>query len=508
MDLTGNRNMKSSNEEKIKKTLKTTIVILSVISILIIILIGLLYVQKKKALKIFIDGADNTKIMDSKIVFEGDKIYITIKTFAKQVGYEVFDGEYKQSYIEDKNKCYIKNKDEVRSYVLDSNQIYKKIITTNEVSNYEYFEIDEPVKKINGELYASINGISNGCNVAISYNKENNKIDIYTLSKLVTSYTAQGTKFEKTSALVGEDVNYSNQKAILYGMMVVKNDEKKFGVCDLKGQTIMSQIIGFKTSDTIYDTQTASELKIEGEPIYFDNSPDSLAIMRHTCAHLMAEAIKSLYPEAQFFVGPVVEEGFYYDFRVNHKIGEEDLAKIESKMKEIAKKGEQITKYHLPRQEAIEKFKGDDLKQAVISRIPQGDGTLSIYSQGDFEDLCRGPHLPTLKLLNAFKLTKIAGAYLGGDEKAEMLVRIYGIAFADKESLNQYLRQMEEAKKRDHRKVGTEMELFTFDEEIGKHIARTRLINKYNRVVAGINRILLKLVESDMRFLRTRQVRS
>lgn len=229
----------------------------------------------------------------------------------------------------------------------------------------------------------------------------------------------------------------------------------------------MSQIIGFKTSDTIYDTQTASELKIEGEPIYFDNSPDSLAIMRHTCAHLMAEAIKSLYPEAQFFVGPVVEEGFYYDFRVNHKIGEEDLAKIESKMKEIAKKGEQITKYHLPRQEAIETFKGDDLKQAVISRIPQGDGTLSIYSQGDFEDLCRGPHLPTLKLLNAFKLTKIAGAYLGGDEKAEMLVRIYGIAFADKESLNQYLRQMEEAKKRDHRKVGTEMELFTFNEEIG-----------------------------------------
>ncbi|EES89234.1 threonine--tRNA ligase [Helicobacter canadensis MIT 98-5491] len=252
----------------------------------------------------------------------------------------------------------------------------------------------------------------------------------------------------------------------------------------------MSQIIGFKTSDTIYDTQTASELKIEGEPIYFDNSPDSLAIMRHTCAHLMAEAIKSLYPEAQFFVGPVVEEGFYYDFRVNHKIGEEDLAKIESKMKEIAKKGEQITKYHLPRQEAIEKFKNDDLKQAVISRIPQGDGTLSIYSQGDFEDLCRGPHLPTLKLLNAFKLTKIAGAYLGGDEKAEMLVRIYGIAFADKESLNQYLRQMEEAKKRDHRKVGTEMELFTFDEEIGAGLPIW--LPKGARLRRNIERLLTK----------------
>ncbi|HIS08553.1 MAG TPA: threonine--tRNA ligase [Candidatus Scatomorpha intestinipullorum] len=229
----------------------------------------------------------------------------------------------------------------------------------------------------------------------------------------------------------------------------------------------MSQIIGFKINSEIYDTQTASELGLEGTPIYFDNSQESLSIMRHTCAHLMAEAIKNLYPEAQFFVGPVVEEGFYYDFRVNQKISEEDLKNIESKMKEIAKKGEKITKYYLPRDKAIEKFKNDDLKQAVISRIPEGDGRLSIYSQGDFEDLCRGPHLPTLKLLNAFKLTKIAGAYLGGDEKAEMLVRIYGIAFADKESLNQYLHQMEEAKKRDHRKVGTEMELFTFDEEIG-----------------------------------------
>lgn len=229
----------------------------------------------------------------------------------------------------------------------------------------------------------------------------------------------------------------------------------------------MSQIIGFKINSEIYDTQTASELGLEGTPIYFDNSQESLSIMRHTCAHLMAEAIKSLYPEAQFFVGPVVEEGFYYDFRVNQKISEEDLKNIESKMKEIAKKGEKITKYYLPRDKAIEKFKNDDLKQAVISRIPEGDGRLSIYSQGNFEDLCRGPHLPTLKLLNAFKLTKIAGAYLGGDEKAEMLVRIYGIAFADKESLNQYLHQMKEAKKRDHRKVGTEMELFTFDEEIG-----------------------------------------
>lgn len=228
----------------------------------------------------------------------------------------------------------------------------------------------------------------------------------------------------------------------------------------------MSEIIGYKVNGEIIDTQSIGNIDSK-EPIYFDNSEESLYIMRHTCAHLMAEAIKILYPEAQFFVGPVVNEGFYYDFRVNHKISEDDLKTIENKMKQLAKKGEKLVKYSLPRDEAIEKFKNDDLKQAVISRIPLGDGTLSIYSQGEFEDLCRGPHLPTLKLLNSFKLTKIAGAYLCGDENSEMLTRIYGIAFADKDSLNTYLRQLEEAKKRDHRKVGMELGLFTFDDEIG-----------------------------------------
>ncbi|WP_273061621.1 threonine--tRNA ligase [Wolinella succinogenes] len=220
-----------------------------------------------------------------------------------------------------------------------------------------------------------------------------------------------------------------------------------------------------KYQNEIYDLQTAQLLGIGGEEILFDNSPDSLHIIRHSCAHLLAQAIKSLYPEAQFFVGPVVQEGFYYDFRVESKIGEEDLAIIEKKMKEIAKNGSDIERYTLSREEAIAKFAKDDLKQAVISRIPEGD--LSIYRQGEFEDLCRGPHLPSTKLLHAFKLTKLAGAYLGGDEKSEMLTRIYGIAFADKESLNAYLHQMEEAKKRDHRKVGTEMGLFIFDEDVG-----------------------------------------
>ncbi|MWV61947.1 threonine--tRNA ligase [Helicobacter saguini] len=200
-------------------------------------------------------------------------------------------------------------------------------------------------------------------------------------------------------------------------------------------------------------------------PIYFDDSKEAHEIIRHTCAHLLAEAIKALYPEAKFFVGPVVDEGFYYDFKIDSKISEEDLPKIESKMKEIAKKGEKLVKIHLSRSDAEKRFHNDELKQAVMSRI-KGDN-FSIYKQGDFEDLCRGPHLPNLKFLHAFKLTKLAGAYLGGDESAEMLTRIYGIAFADKENLKKYLFMLEEAKKRDHRKLGNEMQLFTFDEQVG-----------------------------------------
>nr|WP_285818727.1 threonine--tRNA ligase [Helicobacter bilis] len=216
------------------------------------------------------------------------------------------------------------------------------------------------------------------------------------------------------------------------------------------------------------DTQTAAENNLNTqslEPIYFTDTPNAHEIIRHTCAHLLAEAIKALYPEAKFFVGPVVDEGFYYDFKVDSKIGVDDLATIESKMKEIAKKGHKLTKIHLSRKEAIERFSGDELKQAVMSKI-EGDD-FSIYQQGGFEDLCRGPHLPHLKLLQAFKLTKISGAYLGGDEDSEVLTRIYGIAFAEKENLKQYLFQLEEAKKRDHRKLGVEMELFTFEEDVG-----------------------------------------
>lgn len=227
----------------------------------------------------------------------------------------------------------------------------------------------------------------------------------------------------------------------------------------------MSEVIGVFHNGEIYDLATAQERGISGEGIAFDNSPHALEIIRHSCAHLMAQAIKQLYPEAQFFVGPVVDEGFYYDFKVDSKISEEDLSAIESTMHELARRAYPITRTSLPRAQAEAKFQNDELKRAVMSRIP--DDVLSIYQQGDFEDLCRGPHLPNTKLLEHFKLTKIAGAYLGGDESAQMLTRIYGIAFADKATLKDYLFQIEEAKKRDHRKLGQEMGLFTFDEEIG-----------------------------------------
>jgi len=227
----------------------------------------------------------------------------------------------------------------------------------------------------------------------------------------------------------------------------------------------LSEAIAIKKDGEIYDLQTAKEKNISGEEILLDNSKEALEILRHSTAHLMAQAIKSLYPDAKFFVGPVIEDGFYYDFRVKEKIGEGDLKKIEKKMQELAKKRLDIEKYTISKAEAVEKFKDDDLKQAVLKNIP--DENVSIYKQGDFEDLCRGPHLPNTKYIKNFKLTRIAGAYLGGDENAEMLTRIYGTAFADKESLKEYLHLIEEAKKRDHRKIGAELKLFTFDEQIG-----------------------------------------
>lgn len=223
--------------------------------------------------------------------------------------------------------------------------------------------------------------------------------------------------------------------------------------------------IGLLKDGQIYDLQTAEALNITGDIIKADDSKESLEILRHSTAHLMAQAIKELYPEAKFFVGPVVNEGFYYDFKVNSKISDEDLPAIEKKMKELADRKLPITRHETTKEEFYEKFKDDELKQAVLKNIK--DNTLTIYKQGDFEDLCRGPHLPNTRMIRSFKLTRVAGAYLGGDEKNEMITRIYGISFFDKKALNDYVTMIEEAKKRDHRKLGTELGLFTFNDDVG-----------------------------------------
>ncbi len=226
----------------------------------------------------------------------------------------------------------------------------------------------------------------------------------------------------------------------------------------------MEDIIAIKKDGVIYDTQTSILQNIEGDAILYDNSPDALEVIRHSTAHLMAQAIKSLYPDAKFFVGPTVEDGFYYDFKTSEKISDTDLKNIEKKMKEFIKKKFPIEKKAYTRAEIEEKFAGDELKAEVLKRV---EGEITTYSQGEFEDLCRGPHVPNTKYLHNFKLTRIAGAYLGGDEKNEMLIRIYGVAFADKETLKEHLAMIEEAKKRDHRKLATDLKLFTFDEEVG-----------------------------------------
>ena len=234
----------------------------------------------------------------------------------------------------------------------------------------------------------------------------------------------------------------------------------------------MSDVIAYKIGENLVDTQSISQNEsenLDAMQICFNNSPQSLRIIRHSCAHLMAYAIKLLYPGAKFFVGPAIDDGFYYDFRAfkndGEKLGEDDLIAIEKKMKELAEAKLDIKKIDYTKTQILEKYADDDLKIEVLKRIP--DGAVSEYQMGEFSDVCRGPHVPNTKFLRFFKLTRIAGAYLGGDEKREMLTRIYGTAFADKESLKAHLTMLEEAKKRDHRKLGAEMKFFTFDDDIG-----------------------------------------
>ena len=192
-----------------------------------------------------------------------------------------------------------------------------------------------------------------------------------------------------------------------------------------------------------------------------------LSIMNHSCAHLLAQAIKHLYPKALFWVGPVIEEGFYYDIDLGEDvIKEEDLEKIEKEMKKISKDGKRIYREELSREEALEKFKNDPYKIDLINNMSD-DTVISCYTQGDFTDLCRGPHVESVKQLKHFKLLKVSGAYFKGDSKNKMLQRIYGVCFENEEDLNEYLNYIEESKQRDHRKIGKEQEIFMNHDLVG-----------------------------------------
>ncbi|RTL32527.1 MAG: threonine--tRNA ligase [Burkholderiales bacterium] len=199
--------------------------------------------------------------------------------------------------------------------------------------------------------------------------------------------------------------------------------------------------------------------------IVTDKDADGLDMIRHSTAHLLAYAVKELYPDAQVTIGPVIDNGFYYDFSYKRPFTPEDLAAIESKMTELAKKDEKVVRRVLPRDEAVAHFKalGEHYKAEIIGSIPAGED-VSLYAEGRFEDLCRGPHVPSTGKLKHFKLMKVAGAYWRGDHRNEMLQRVYGTAWASKDDLQKYLTLLEEAEKRDHRKLGKELDLFHIDE--------------------------------------------
>ncbi|HIJ81899.1 MAG TPA: threonine--tRNA ligase [Desulfuromonadales bacterium] len=201
--------------------------------------------------------------------------------------------------------------------------------------------------------------------------------------------------------------------------------------------------------------------------IITEKSPEALEIIRHSTSHLMAQAVKELFPQAKVTIGPAIENGFYYDFDVEKPFTPDDLTRIEAKMSELAAADQKIVRSEYSAADAISMFDamGEPYKTELINDL--GAETVSVYRQGTFADLCRGPHLPTTSRIKAFKLLSIAGAYWRGDEKKPMLQRIYGTAFADKKELDAYLHRLEEAKRRDHRKLGRELDLFSFSDEVG-----------------------------------------
>ena len=230
------------------------------------------------------------------------------------------------------------------------------------------------------------------------------------------------------------------------------------------GAGLAKATLGGKVDDQLVDA-SFSISRNAGLSIVTAKDAEGLELIRHSTAHLLAYAVKSMFPQAQVTIGPVIENGFYYDFSFERPFTPEDLVAIEKRMTELASKDEQVLRRVLPRDEAVAYFKslGEHYKAEIIGSIPAGED-VSLYSEGGFTDLCRGPHVPSTGKLKHFKLMKVAGAYWRGDHRNEMLQRVYGTAWASKEDLQQYLTMLEEAEKRDHRKLGRELDLFHIDD--------------------------------------------
>jgi threonyl-tRNA synthetase len=241
----------------------------------------------------------------------------------------------------------------------------------------------------------------------------------------------------------------------------VRVDEVAAGIGAGLARAALAARVDGKLVDTSFVIDKDANLAI-----VTDKDPAGLEILRHSTAHLLAQAVKELFPEAQVTIGPVIEDGFYYDFAYRRAFTPEDLAAIEKRMAELAQADEKVTRRVMPRDEAVKFFRdqGELYKAEIIAGIPDKE-EISLYGQGNWVDLCRGPHVPSTGKLRAFKLTKVAGAYWRGDSRNEMLQRIYGTAWADKKQLDAYLTRLEEAEKRDHRRIGKELDLFHLQEE-------------------------------------------
>ena len=234
------------------------------------------------------------------------------------------------------------------------------------------------------------------------------------------------------------------------------------------GEGLFRASIAAKVDGNMVDLESPIDVENANVELITNKSPEAHEVLLHSSAHLLAQAIKELYPQAKIAIGPALVDRYYYDIDVDISINDKELEKIEVKMKELAKQNIQVERVELSRNEALEKFKkmGEDYKVEIISDI-EVEETISAYKQGDFIDLCRGPHVPSTGKIKYFKLLSSAGAYWRGDESNKMLQRIYGTSWFTKEDLNQFLVNLEEAKKRDHRKLGKELEIYAFDDEVG-----------------------------------------